>query len=63
MYLFQTNCRTLIDPFELAETTIFDLFLQQTLETNRLLSSSISLPDIGSIEPNLYEVIGMGRDR
>lgn len=49
-------------PLELAETTMFDLPLQQTLETNSELSELVSRPVIGSIDPNLWEVIGMGND-
>lgn len=58
----QTNCNTFIHPLELAATTMSDFPLQQTLETNCILSSSDSFPEIGSMEPNLWEVIGIGRD-
>jgi len=39
-----------------------DFPLQHTLETNCPLSSSVSLPEMGSMDPNLWEVIGMGSD-
>jgi hypothetical protein len=58
----QTNCNTFIHPLELAATTMSDFALQQTLETNCILSSSDSFPETGSMEPNLWEVIGIGRD-
>jgi len=49
----QTICNNLMLPLEFAATTIFDLLLQQTLETNWALSSAVSCPVIGSVEPNL----------
>lgn len=51
--LVQTSSSTLMLPLELAATTIFDLPLQQTLDTNCWLSSFVSCPVIGSMEPNL----------
>jgi hypothetical protein len=51
--LRQTICNTFKHPLELAATTMSDFPLQQTLETNSPLSSSVSFPEIGSIEPNL----------
>lgn len=48
-----TSSNTLMLPLELAETTMFDLPLQQTLETNSELSELVSRPVIGSIDPNL----------
>lgn len=59
---YHTNCNSLMLPLEFAATTIFDFPLQHTLETNCPLSSTVSCPEIGSMEPNLCEVIGIGRD-
>lgn len=58
----QVICNTFIHPLELAAIIMSDFPLQQTLETNSPSSSSVSFPEIGSIEPNAWEVIGMGRD-
>lgn len=60
---FYTNSNNFIQPLEFAAMTMFDFRLQQTLETNFSLSSSVSLPEMGLMEPNLKEVIGIGRDR
>ena len=51
--LLHSICNAFIHPLELAATTMSDFPLQQTLETNCPLSQSVSLPEIGSIEPNL----------
>lgn len=57
-----TIFRSFKQPVEFAATTMFDFPLQQTLETNCPLSSLTSSPVMGSMEPNLWEVMGMGKD-
>ena len=58
----QTSFSSVMFPVEFAATSIFDFFLQQTLDTNCPLSSKHSFPEMGSTDPNLYEVIGIGKD-
>eukprot|EP00268_Persea_americana_P032292 TRINITY_DN3168_c0_g2_i2.p1 TRINITY_DN3168_c0_g2~~TRINITY_DN3168_c0_g2_i2.p1 ORF type:complete len:105 (-),score=14.74 TRINITY_DN3168_c0_g2_i2:419-733(-) len=60
---YHTICKSFIQPLEFAATTILDFPLQKTLETKCPLSSTVSWPETGSKEPNLWEVIGIGRDR
>lgn len=60
---YHTICKSFIQPLEFAATTILDFPLQKTLETKCPLSSTVSWPGTGSKEPNLWEVIGIGRDR
>lgn len=57
-YIHCTICNNFILPLELVAATMFAFCLQQTLETNCPLSSPISYLKIGSMDPNLWELVG-----
>lgn len=61
-FLTQTICKIFKLPAELAATTIFVFCPQQTLETKLPSSLPILVPEMGSEDPNAWEVIGIGRD-
>lgn len=57
-----TISKILMLPTEFAATNVCDFPLQQTLETNCPPSSSTSRPVMGSVQPNLWVAISIGRD-